>query len=203
MLITLFFLTWAFLGVNALINKEDKPASQTQNAILQEQPAPGGIPQTAVSLVVGEVARVSSPGVLDLVVEPQPVNVPGYVTTEMGKASQFQSATPYSTVGILAHNYLSGAQFFNVQHGGLITVTFKNGQVGTYQVARIERYQALSPTNEFSDFIDLETREKLAAGELFNRIYAPGNRLVLQTCIDAYGDRSWGRFFVIAASIEN
>lgn len=190
-LFTLFFITVAFCAVNALFPPGSNPAPQAQTVALQEQPGSAEIPQTAVSVAVVNAVRVSSPGVLDLVIEPQPEYDPGFVTREIGKASQFRSAAPYNTVGILAHNSLSGEQFFNVRQGDWITVAFDKRQTSYYRVTGIEQYQALSPTSQFSDFIDLNTWERLTASQLFSRVYAPGNRLVLQTCLDAYGDSLW------------
>jgi len=38
----------------------------------------------------------------------------------------------------------------------------------------------------------------LTAEQLFNRVYRGDRHVTFQTCIDANGDISWGRLFVIA-----
>ena len=108
-------------------------------------------------------------------------------------------AEMYGTVGILAHNDLAGAQFYDVQMSQYAIIVYGDGSLEYYVISGVEKYQALSPTSTFSDFINLDgSNEQLSAGALFNRIYAPGNRLVLQTCMEAQGDASWGRMFLIA-----
>ncbi len=146
-----------------------------------------------------QVVGIYVPGVLALPVRPQPQNNPGFVTRQPGQATQFDLASQFGTIGILAHNDLAGAQFSGIQADQYAIVVYGDGRLTYFLVDDIQKYQALSPTSTYSDFVNLEgAHERLSAGQLFNRVYGPGNRLVLQTCIDANGDASWGRIFIIA-----
>jgi hypothetical protein len=147
----------------------------------------------------GAVVGIYIPGVLALPVGQQPKDNAGYVTRQPEQATQFSMAGKYGTVGILAHNDLAGAEFSDIQLDHEAVVIYGNGHEEFYLTSEIQKYQALSPTSTFSDFINLDgSSERLTAGQLFTRIYGPGNRLVFQTCIDAHGDASWGRLFIIA-----
>jgi len=112
--------------------------------------------------------------------------------------TEFQSASKFGTVGLLAHNYLAGRHFFQIIRGQEITLIYDNTSK-KYAVTEIQQYQALAPESPTSDFIDLATGEQLTASQVFKRTYGsqPGS-LVLQTCISANQNASWGRLFVIA-----
>jgi hypothetical protein len=75
---------------------------------------------------------------------------------------------------------------------------YGDGRTETFIVRRFLRYQALSPDSVKSDFVDLETGEFLTTSQLFLKVYNRPGDLVLQTCIYAEGDTSWGRLFIIA-----
>jgi len=148
------------------------------------------------------VVGVYVPGTLALPVGQQPKNNAGYVTRESNQATQFNMAAQYGTIGILAHNDLAGSQFTDIQMNQYAIVVYGDGHVEYYVVREVQKYQALSPTSTFSDFINLDdTDERLTAADLFNRVYSPGERLVFQTCIAAEGDPSWGRMFIIATPV--
>lgn len=150
------------------------------------------------------VAGIYIPGLMALPVGQQPKGNPGYVTRESLKGTQFNLAAKYGTVGILAHNDLAGAEFTSIRKNQYAIVVFGNGRLEYYMIDEIQKYQALSPTSTYSDFVDLNgSKEQLTASQLFNRIYGQGNRLVFQTCISAYGDPSWGRMFIIARPANN
>jgi hypothetical protein len=61
------------------------------------------------------------------------------------------------------------------------------------------KYQALQPTSPYSSFRDLTNDENLTAEQLFNKVYRGDRHITFQTCIEANGNLSWGRLFVIAA----
>ncbi len=144
------------------------------------------------------VVGIYVPGVLALPVGQQPQGNAGYVTRQPNQATQFNLASNYGTVGILAHDDLAGSQFANILLDQYAIVVYGDGHEDYYLVNEIQKYQALSPTSTFSDFINLDgTHERVSASQLFGRVYGKGHRLVLQTCIDAYGDASWGRLFII------
>lgn len=145
------------------------------------------------------VVGIYVPGVLAMPVNQQPDGDAGFVTREPGKVTQFGLANQFGTVGILAHNDLAGAEFPQIQMNQYAIVVYGDGRLEYYEISDVQKYQALSPTSTFSEFVNLDgSQEHLSASQLFNRVYSPGGRLVLQTCIDAFGDASWGRVFIIA-----
>ena len=75
---------------------------------------------------------------------------------------------------------------------------YGDGRTAYFQITAVERYQALQPTSPYSDFVDTTNQSKLSATDLFYHIYNGNGQLVLQTCIEANGNASWGRLFVIA-----
>ena len=58
--------------------------------------------------------------------------------------------------------------------------------------------EALDPTNPYSTFRDLASAERLTAEQLFKKVYRGDRHVTFQTCMEANGDLSWGRLFVIA-----
>jgi hypothetical protein len=155
--------------------------------------------QTVITGDPNTLVGVYVPGVLALPVGQQPSGNAGFVTREAKKVTQFGMANQFGTIGLLAHNDLAGAQFTGVGIDQYAILVYGDGHVEYYTIDEIQKYQALSPTSPYSDFINLDSsNERLTASQLFNRVYAPGNRLVMQTCIDGQGNPSWGRMFIIA-----
>jgi hypothetical protein len=122
-----------------------------------------------------------------------------YVSSISGTVTQFGLANQYGSIGLLAHNYLSGSFFSELQSGDKIMLVYGDGSSKEYSVSAIKQYQALSPNDPYSKFIDLEEPETtLSSTELFKTTYTTKGNLVLQTCISKDGNVSWGRLFVIA-----
>jgi hypothetical protein len=140
--------------------------------------------------------------VFSLRVIQQPDDQPGFVSAAKGVATQFGMAASNNITGMLAHNYSAGAAFFDLNESDTVDVIYGNGSVRQYQVTDIKKYQALTPKSASSEFVDLDTGEKLSALRLFNRMYTGKHRLVLQTCIQAGDEDSWGRLFIIAQLVE-
>ena len=140
--------------------------------------------------------------VLSLPIDQQPSSNAGYITTQENLATQFRLAAQYGSIGILAHNFLAGENFFELSEGMIVTIVYGDGSTDDYLINSIQEYQALSPYSPYSEFIDLETNQKLTATELFYHVYANENIVVLQTCIEAEGIDSWGRLFVSATLIS-
>jgi len=134
----------------------------------------------------------------------QPSTAPGYVSTAAESATQFGIAAQYGAIALLAHNYLLGQNFFSVPVGKILALVYGDGHAQTYQVTQILRYQALSPTSPYSDFLDLDDPNAsiISVETLFYSVYAQAGKLILQTCIDANGNSSWGRLFIIAEPVE-
>ena len=128
----------------------------------------------------------------------QPAGDPGFVSLKAGTVTLFSMASTYGSTGLLAHNHLAGAQFFQIPLGQVLTLVFGDGSTRRYQVSRTLSVQALAPDSPYSDFVDLASGETLSATDLFMRTFGQAGSLVLQTCIARDGSASWGRYFVIA-----
>jgi hypothetical protein len=151
-----------------------------------------------------QVTGVYVPEHFALPVLQQPAGNAGFVATQDQTVTQFSTPKAYGTTGFLAHNFLSGKKFFDLHIGNEVFVVHGNGQQEKYRIAKIERYQALSPESPTSNFIDLADPKKtvVSVNQVFEKIYTQPNRVVFQTCIEANGNASWGRIFVIAEKIE-
>ena len=85
----------------------------------------------------------------------------------------------------------------------MIYLIYGDGKTETFIVREFIRVQALSPNSVTSEFVDLDTGERLSSTRLFFKVFnRPGN-LTLQTCINAEGNLSWGRVFILAEPIVN
>lgn len=154
----------------------------------------------AVSGNAKQVAGIFARDIFAAPIVQQPASAPGFVSTQSEAATQFGMAAQYGTIALLAHNYLLGEQFFAVQTGKILYLVYGDGHTRTYRVKQVLKYQALSPNSPYSDFVDLNDPNgaRISVETLFYKVYTQGNTLVLQTCIEANGEPSWGRLFVIA-----
>lgn len=144
------------------------------------------------------VTRVTVSNLFDLPVVQQPSGNAGYVSTKSNTLTQFGMASSYGSIGILAHNNLAG-KYFKSLSGKTITVTFSDGSTKNYTVSSVKSYQALSPSDPYSNFVDLnDSSVTLSSTDLFLNTFGIGGALVFQTCIAKNGNSSWGRMFVIA-----
>jgi hypothetical protein len=129
----------------------------------------------------------------------QPSNNLLYVSTKANTLTQFRRAWQAGTTGLLAHNYLAGAHFFNIKTGSQVYLINWDGSYRLYEVYAIEDYQAVTLTS----FRDLSTGKGVGQYTLFDRIYRSKNdRLVFQTCIEKNGSSSWGRRFILARPVQ-
>jgi hypothetical protein len=128
----------------------------------------------------------------------QPAGNASFVSTEAGVLTQFALATNYGSIGMLAHNYLAGNQFFLMAEGNEVVLVYGDGSTAHFIIEDIHDYQALSPTSPYSDFIDLENNAQMNSTELFYATYGQSDSLILQTCIAQGSEASWGRRFIIA-----
>jgi hypothetical protein len=119
-----------------------------------------------------------------------------------GTLTQFGWASSYGVTGILAHNWLSGLDFFQLRVGQKIHLIYGDGRTETYWVHRILRYQATIPESTYSQFIDLDTGKGTDAEGVFRKVYMGAGHVTFQTCIAQDGQLSWGRLFVIAEPFE-
>ena len=133
----------------------------------------------------------------------QPAGNNTFVSPMRGYLTQFRDATKYGNSGLLAHNYLEGQIFFQLVPKQKIQLIYGNGEIKTFIITDVQQYQASSPNSPTSDFINLETKKRFTASQLFTNTYGNGTgKLVLQTCIFANQNPSWGRLFIIAEPIE-
>lgn len=136
--------------------------------------------------------------VLALPVVQQPADQPYFVSDHEGEATQFSMPSRYGNIGLLAHNTLSGKFFSQLVTGQEVRLVYGDGRVEYFVVKDILRFQALEPENVSSSFRNLDRQETLSAGQVFQRAYVGERHLVFQTCIQANGNASWGRLFVVA-----
>lgn len=146
----------------------------------------------------GVIRGVYVEDVLALRVVQQPSDDPAFVSSAIGTATQFGMAGANGVTGLLAHNYASGDLFSKLEDGHKVHVSYGDGTVKDYRVNRILRFQALEPNNPHSDFVNLETGEKLTAAGLFSQVYTGGHRVTFQTCIQKGDEDAWGRLFIMA-----
>ena len=128
-----------------------------------------------------------------------PSGSPTFVSTNDGEITQFGMAAQYGNIGLLAHNHLSGSLFSNLGDGQQVRLVYGDGKIETFVITEVLRYQALQPSSPYSSFRNLnKTEENLTAEQMFKRVYLGDHHITFQTCINAYGNPSWGRLFVIA-----
>jgi hypothetical protein len=147
----------------------------------------------------GQVVGVYVEDVLSLRVVQQPSSDAAYVSTLPNTATYFAMVKSITgNTGLLAHNYLAGAYFFNLQPGQRVTLIYGDGSTDEYIVSAAEEFQALSPSSPTSNFVDLNSGETLSSTDLFYRVFGGGTRTTFQTCVAQGNEDSWGRLFVIA-----
>lgn len=146
-----------------------------------------------------QVVGVHVEGAFSLRVVQQPSSDPAYVSTLQNTATYFLMVNQVTgNTGLLAHNYLSGAYFFDLQPGQVVVLIYGDGRTEEYMVSYSEEYQALSPNSPTSNFVNLASGETLSSTDLFYRVFGGGTKTTLQTCIAQGNESSWGRLFVIA-----
>lgn len=138
------------------------------------------------------------PGVLALPVVQQPAGEAGYVSGRDGEITQFDMAAQFGNVGLLAHNHLSGKSFYQLAPGQEVRLIYGNGKVEYFVISRLLKYEALQPTSPYSSFRSLDGKETLTAEQMFRMVYAGDRHVTFQTCIEANGNLSWGRLFILA-----
>jgi len=139
---------------------------------------------------------------LALPVVQQPSGNAGYVSGNDGEATQFRMASNFGNVGLLAHNHLSGLSFSDLIVGQEVRLVFGNGRVEYFVIKEVLKYQALQPNSPYSSFRNLDNDDILSAEQMFKRVYFGDHHVTFQTCIDAEGNPSWGRLFIIAVPKE-
>ena len=128
----------------------------------------------------------------------QPAGSPAFVSQDPDQFTQFGMAAEAGNIGLLAHNYLAGRSLSSLTQGDIVVLVYGDGHTESFLVKEIRQYQALDPNSPYSDFKNLDTQATLSAQELFQQAYQGERHLTFQTCIEANGNLSWGRLFVVA-----
>jgi hypothetical protein len=124
-----------------------------------------------------------------------------YVSSNPDVLTFFSLSKKFGSIGLVAHNFLSGEEFYELEEGDIIHIKNGSSEIHAFRVSESLSYQAIEPKSVRSDFVDLETGEFLNTKELFMRTYGRSGKLILQTCIERDGNYEWGRYFIIAESI--
>ena len=132
----------------------------------------------------------------------QPAGSPAFVSATEDVVTQFSMAEQYGSTGLLAHNYLAGANFGQLKESQAVELVFGDGSIQNYRITEIRIFQATSPYSPYSDFKDVDSQEVLSSTDLFMQTYALEGVLIFQTCLEKDGIDSWGRIFVIAEPVE-
>ncbi len=147
----------------------------------------------------GKIVGLWVEGKMALMVVYQPPSQPGFVSTIDNTATYF--LLPYkmaNNYGMLAHNYLAGRYFFDVNVGDIVQLVFGDGDYQDFEVVEIQSYQAIQPNNPRSEFIDLVSGDQLTANNLFIKVYMGSFHTTMQTCIAKGASGEWGRQFILA-----
>ena len=128
----------------------------------------------------------------------QPTSSPAFVSSNDGVVTQFGMASQYGNIGLLAHNHLSGKSFSQLAVGQEVRLVYGDGRMEVFVITEVLRYQALQPTSPYSSFRNQDKDETLTAEQMFKRVYFGDRHVTFQTCINASGNSSWGRLFIIA-----
>ena len=146
-----------------------------------------------------ELRGVYVDDILALPIVQQPSDSPAFVSRNDGEVTQFGMPARYGNVGLLAHNNLSGKFFSGLAVGQPVRLIYGDGRIETFVITEVLRFQALQPNSPYSAFRNLDQDEEtLSANQMFTRAYLGDRHVTFQTCIDAYGNSSWGRLFIIA-----
>lgn len=157
--------------------------------------------QFAETIYNGKADEVSGVYVEKLIALPviqQPLNDVTFVADLMGTVTQFQSAADHGVIGLLAHNYLSGALFYQLTNGQEVRIVFGDGSYQVYKVKGSYEFQKLEPSNLHSDLVDLSSDRLMTADQVFNQFYNGGPHVTFQTCLEKYGISNWGLTFIVA-----
>ena len=138
------------------------------------------------------------PEVLASWIVPQPEGERAFISSDENTLTQFGLAALFGSTGLLAHNTLAGRDFSTVEVGQVFYLVYGDGRTDSFRVSQIRRFWALDPQDSLSMFFDLKKPRLLTAAQLFLEVYDQPGNVILQTCIDANEEPSWGRLFVIA-----
>src|SRR5512140_3726571 len=90
-----------------------------------------------------EVTGVYVAGRFSFRVIQQPKGDPSFVSPVQDTITQFGLAAGQQSVGLLAHNYLAGTRFYELQIGDRVYLVYGTGRLEAFTVTQILQYQAL------------------------------------------------------------
>lgn len=149
-----------------------------------------------------EVRGVYVSGVFALPVIQQPDNDPIFVSSEWDEVTEFRNARRNGVTGLLAHNFLSGKDFYDIEVGQDLWIVLGNGELRRYRVSTIDQYQKITPESVQSELVDLGSGKRLTTAQVFNRHYSGGDKVTLQTCLEKDGLLNWGLSFWTAVPVN-
>lgn len=131
----------------------------------------------------------------------QPEDQDLYVSTKRNLLTLFRAAQQNGVTGLLAHNFLAGALFYDLEIGQEVWVVESEQKQRAYKITRIEQFQKITGAQD-EVFIDLRTNDAMSTSEVFDRFYTGEPHLTLQTCLEGEGDPSWGLTFIVAVPLD-
>jgi hypothetical protein len=176
-----------------VIPEKFKPSNYSESLYRFVEQLENGQPQ--------ELRGVFVEDVLALPVVQQLNNDVLFVSEVLGTVTQFGSAARHGITGLLAHNYLSGDLFFQLELDQEVNLVYGDGTVRRYLITDIQRYQKLPGSLQESDYVSLVTGQVVSTLDLFNQMYTGSEKVTFQTCIRKSSDWSWGRIFIVAEPI--
>ena len=114
---------------------------------------------------------------------------------------QYKEASMWKNIGLIAHNYSAGNNFFSLRPGMEVKITHSDGLIEYYIVYNVMQFQASDPNDFGKPFINSKG-EEISVKDLFMLAYR-SDELTFQTCINADGFKTWGVFFVQARLKKN
>jgi hypothetical protein len=154
--------------------------------------------QQVKSSSTDQLSGIYIPDILAHRVVQQPAGNHEFVSPWENIVTQFDLASRLGSTGLIAHNYLAGKAFALLQPGQEIDLVYGDGHISVYIVSEVLQYQALVAASTSSAFMDITDKSIRTAADLFGEVYNRSGMLVLQTCIAAENNPSWGRLFIIA-----
>lgn len=190
----IFFVAWLVVLVSSFVPSAHVQAKEPLNNI----PSFSSFVRSIKDGNAENLRGVYVAGKMAFSIVQQPMGNPGFVSEEEATVTQFSIASEVGNLGLLAHNYLAGANFSTLEQGDTIFLVYGDGHTQSFVVEETLQYQATSPLSPYSNFQNLSSEEFLTAEGLFNKVYRGDFHLTLQTCIEKDGELSWGRLFIIA-----
>lgn len=156
-----------------------------------------------ISNVANGNSQITGVYVENLMATPVVQQPPGnfeFISNDPNTITQFMLTTP-EVIGLLAHNYLAGKLFFNINIGDSIFIIDGYGGVAEYRVIEIDSYQ-VTKIDGVVKYVDIHEYQELDTAQLFAKYYMGEKHLTLQTCITKDGDPVWGRLFITAIPVK-